>query len=122
MLAVATRTTEDGKAQEAPEVLSVSPHLDGDLPLVLVTFGNGPGEFEAMYDHLDTVEKQSTPQFQSLIVARPEVSSVVLRVLGERVRSMPTVHLRKLGKENCSELRHETGTFFVTPDKRLERI
>ena len=122
MLAVAPKTSEDGKAQEAPEVLSVSPHLDDDLPLVLVTFGNGPGEFEAMYDHLDTVEKQSNPQFQSLIVARPEVSSVVLRVLGERVRSMPTVHLRKLGKEDYSALRHETGTFFVTPDKRLERI
>ena len=122
MLAVATKTTEDGKAQEAPEVLSVSPHLDGDLPLVLVTFGNGAGEFEAMYDHLDAVEKQATPQFQSLIVARPDVSSVVLRVLSERVRSMPTVHLRKLGKTDYSELKHETGSFFVTPDKRLERI
>ena len=122
MLAVAARTSEDGKAQEAPEVLSVSPDLDGELPLVLVTFGNGVGEFEAMYDHLDIVEKQNPPQFQSLIVARPEVSSVVLRVLSERVRSMPTVHLRKLGKNNCTELRHETGTFFVTPDKRLERI
>ncbi len=122
MLSVTTTTSEDGKAQEAPEVLSVSPHLDDDLPLVLVTFGNGPGEFEAMYDHLDTVEKQNPPQFQSLIVARPDVSSVVLRVLGERVRSMPTVHLRKLGKSDFSELRHETGTFFVTPDKRLERI
>ena len=122
MLAVAARTSEDGKAQEAPEVLSVSPDPDGELPLVLVTFGNGVGEFEAMYDHLDIVEKQNPPQFQSLIVARPEVSNVVLRVLSERVRSMPTVHLRKLGKTNCTELRHETGTFFVTPDKRLERI
>ncbi len=122
MLAVATRTSEEGKAQEAPEVLSVSAHLEGDLPLVLVTFGNGVGEFEAMYDHLDTVERQQPPQFQSLIVARPDVSSVVLRVLSERVRSLPTVHLRKLGKSDCSALRHETGTFFVTPDKRLERI
>ena len=122
MLAVATKTSEEGKAQEAPEVLSVSPYLDDELPLVLVTFGNGVGEFEAMYDHLDTVDSQNPPQFQSLIVARPEVSSVVLRVLSERVRSMPTVYLRKLGKSDCSELRHETGTFFVTPDKRLERI
>lgn len=122
MLAVATRTSEEGKAQEAPEVLSVSAHLEGELPLVLVTFGNGVGEFEAMYDHLDTVEKQQPPQFQSLIVARPDVSSVVLRVLSERVRSMPTVHLRKLGKSDCSALRHETGTFFVTPDNSLERI
>ena len=122
MLAVASKTSEEGKAQEVPEVLSVSPYLDDDLPLVLVTFGNGVGEFEAMYDHLDTVEKQNPPKFQSLIVAGPDVSSVVLRVLSERVRSMPTVHLRKLGKSDCSELRHETGTFFVTPDKRLERI
>lgn len=121
MLAVATKTSEDGKTQEVPEVLSVSPHPDDDLPLVLVTFGNGIGEFEAMYDHLDKVEKQTSPQFQTLIVARPEVSSVVLRVLSERVRSMPTVHLRKLGKSNFSELRHETGTFFVTPQNRLER-
>lgn len=122
MFAVAATTSRDGRAQEAPEVLSVTPNLDSDLPLVLVTFGNGVGEFEAMYDHLDIVEKQHPPRFQSLIVARSEVSSVVLRVLAERVRSMPTVHLRKLGKANCSALRHETGTFFVTPDKRLERI
>ena len=122
MLAVATKTSEDGKAQEVPEVLSVSPHTDDDLPLVLVTFGNGVGEFEAMYDHLDKVEKQNSPRFQSLIVARPDVSSVVLRVLSERVRSMPTVHLRKLGKSDFSQLRHETGTFLVTPDKGLERI
>lgn len=122
MLSVATKTSKDGKAQEVPEVTTVAPFLDEELPLVLVTFGNGIGEFEAMYDHLDRVDKQNPRQFQTLIVARPEVSSVVLRVLSERVRSMPTVHLRKLGKTDYSELRHETGTFFVTPDKRLERL
>lgn len=122
MLAVSNTTSEEGKSQDAPEVLSVSTHLDNDLPLVLVTFGDAAGEFEAMYDHLDAVERQQPPSHQTLIVARPDVSSVVLRVLSERVRSMPTVHLRKLGKPDCSALRHETGTFFVTPDKRLERI
>lgn len=89
--------------------------LDSGLPLLLVTFGDDEGEFEALYDRLNALERDENPRYQSLIVARPGVSEVVLRVLSARVRELPHVHLRKLGRKprDCAKLAHETGSFYV---------
>ena len=87
------------------------------LPLVLVTIGNGDGEFEALYEHLEALEREPEPSAQTLIVARPEVPDVLYSVLRSRVREMTNVYLRRLGKreEDCAELLHSTGTFLATP-------
>ena len=53
---------------------------------------------------------------QSLIVARPEMPEMLYRVLRARTAGMPHVHIRRLDADpnDCAELRHETGTFYVT--------
>lgn len=89
--------------------------VNGLLPLVLVTIGNGQGEFETLYDHLEALMQDPEPKSQTLIVARPEVPDVLYSVLRSRVREMPHVYLRRLGKstEDCTELLHSSGTFLV---------
>lgn len=87
----------------------------GSLPLVLVTVGNGQGEFESLYDHLESLMQEPEPKTQTLIVARPEVPDVLYSVLRSRIREMPHVYLRRLGKsrEDCAELLHSSGTFLA---------
>ena len=89
--------------------------ISGSLPLVLVTVGNGQGEFESLYDHLESLTQEPKPTSQTLIVARPEVPDVLYSVLRSRVREMPHVYLRRLGKtrEDCAELLHSSGTFLA---------
>lgn len=89
--------------------------VNGSLPLVLVTIGNGQGEFETLYDHLEALMQDPEPKAQTLIVARPEVPEVLYSVLRSRVRDMPHVYLRRLGKstEDCAKLLHSSGTFLV---------
>lgn len=89
--------------------------ISGSLPLVLVTVGNGKGEFESLYDHLEALMQEPKPTAQTLIVARPEVPDVLYSVLRSRVREMPHVYLRRLGKsrEDCAELLHSSGTFLA---------
>lgn len=89
--------------------------ISGSLPLVLVTIGNGQGEFESLYDHLEMLMQEPKPTAQTLIVARPEVPDVLYSVLRSRVREMPHVYLRRLGKsqEDCAELLHSSGTFLA---------
>lgn len=90
-------------------------HATDSLPLVLVTIGNGEGEFEALYDHLESLLAEPTPKAQTLIVARPEVPEVLYSVLRSRIREMPHVYLRRLGRsrEDCAELLHSSGTFLA---------
>ena len=97
-------------------MMQVAENLTHDLPLVLLTLGNDDGEFEALYAHLEEVARDPQPKFQSLIVARRDVPGAVLRIAAARVRSMPSVHLLRLGKgaNTCSRRSHETGSFFVT--------
>ncbi len=87
-----------------------------NLPLVLITLGDGQDEFETLYDHLEALTMQRKPRFQSLIVAKPEVPNMLYNVLRQRIKAFPHVHLRRLGDvdADCSELRHETGTFLVS--------
>ena len=89
--------------------------ISGSLPLVLVTVGNGQGEFESLYDHLEALMQEQKPTSQTLIVARPDVPDVLYSVLRSRVREMPHVYLRRLGKsrEDCAELLHSSGTFLA---------
>lgn len=89
--------------------------VNDGLPLVLVTVGNGVGEFEALYNHLEDVGHKSDPGYQSLIVARHDVPDVLYSVLRSRVRNMPNVYLRRLGSssEDCAELKHSSGTFLA---------
>ena len=89
--------------------------IAGSLPLVLVTVGNGQGEFESLYDHLESLIQDPKPKAQTLIVARPEVPDVLYSVLRSRIREMPHVYLRRLGKgqEDCAELLHSSGTFLA---------
>ena len=86
------------------------------LPLVLLTVGDELEEFETLYDHLEMISEETAPQQQTLIIARPEVPDMLYRVLRARTVDMPHVHIRRLGDDtsNCLELRHETGTFYVT--------
>ncbi len=90
-----------------------------DLPLVLLTVGDSADEFETLYDHLESVDNDPEPRFQSLIVALPSIPGMLLKVLRSRTEKMPHVHLRKLNEDpnNCSELPHQTGTFLVTKPK-----
>ena len=97
----------------------VTPMLAWDfeqLPLVLLTVGDGLREFEALYDHLEAMSKDPAPMQQSLIVARAEMPDMLYTVLRARTAEMPHVHIRRLGDDpsDCAELRHETGTFYVT--------
>ena len=87
-----------------------------NLPLVLITLGDGQEEFETLYDHLEALTVQRRPRYQSLIVAKPEVPTMLYNVLRQRIKSFPHVHLRRLGdiETDCAELRHETGTFLVS--------
>ena len=91
-----------------------------DLPLVTIVVGDGLGEFEALYDHLEEISKDPIPKQQSLIVARPEIPDVLYHTLRARTADMPHVHIRKLGDKtsDCDILSHETGTFFVTRRKK----
>lgn len=122
----ATRTTQLSTKRPASNDTYAGPGPDEPgsetLPLVLVTVGNGMGEFEALYDHLESIMREPEPTCQSLIVARPEVPDVLYHVLRSRVRQIPNVHLRRLGErvENCEERLHESGTFLVTR-KRSQR-
>lgn len=114
-----TRTTTLDTSMPASNDRYASPGADdlvGDsLPLVLVTVGNGQGEFELLYDHLESLMQEPEPQAQTLIVARPDVPDVLYSVLRSRVREMPHVYLRRLGKsrEDCAELLHSSGTFLA---------
>ncbi len=85
------------------------------LPLVLVTVGSADGEIEAVHRHLESVAQESEPQFQSLIVARPDIPKMFYKVLRERIRSLPNVYVLRLGanKDECCEHLHETGTFLA---------
>ncbi|MDJ0941095.1 MAG: hypothetical protein QNJ00_15150 [Woeseiaceae bacterium] len=87
-----------------------------ELPLVLVTVGNSQHEFEALYDHLETVSKAKTARFQSLIVARRDMPDVFYAVLRSKADSLPNVHMRRLGDggEHCDSIRHAEGTFYTT--------
>lgn len=91
-------------------------HTCSNLPLVLITLGDGQEEFETLYDHLEALTFQAKPRYQSLIVAKPEVPTMLYNVLRQRIKPFPHVHLRRLGDidTECSELRHETGTFLVS--------
>jgi len=93
---------------------------DAELPLVLVTVGDGLEEFEALYDHLEAISRDRVPRQQSLIVARPEMPDMLYTVLRARTAHMPNVHIRRLGDEaeHCTELSHESGTFYVTRRRR----
>ncbi len=105
-----TPASNDGTAAE-----SDNDFISGSLPLVHVTVGNGQGEFESLYDHLEALMKEQKPTSQTLIVARPDVPDVLYSVLRSRVREMPHVYLRRLGKsrEDCAELLHSSGTFLA---------
>lgn len=114
-----TRTTTlDTKTPASNDRFAAAPDdefISGSLPLVLVTVGNGQGEFELLYDHLESLMQEPEPQAQTLIVARPDVPDVLYSVLRSRVREMPHVYLRRLGKsrEDCAELLHSSGTFLA---------
>lgn len=86
------------------------------LPLVLVTVGGDDRDFEVLHDHLELVASDGARQFQSLIVARPDLPKMLYNVLCARIDPLPHVHIRRLGEkpEQCSQLHHETGTFFVS--------
>lgn len=87
------------------------------LPLVLVTAGDREGEFETLYEHLESLAGEKQPTCQSLIVARSDLPDVLYQMLRIRTREMPHVHIRRLrdDPEDCAVLVHETGTFYVTP-------
>lgn len=88
----------------------------GGLPLILVTIGDDEKDFEALHDHLEFVEKQAEPRFQSLIVARPQLPSMLYKVLRKRVEALPNVYIRRLSEasDECERLPHATGTFLVS--------
>ena len=90
-----------------------------DLPLVLVTAGDGVGEFEVLYDHLERLADELEPSCQSLIVARPELPDILYQMLRARTKDMPHVHIRRLDDDtdDCLEVGHETGTFYATPPR-----
>jgi predicted glycosyltransferase len=92
------------------------------LPLVLVTVGSSNDEFEALQSHLDTVAQDSAPKYQSLIVTRTDLPKMFYNVLCARVRTLPNVHIRRLGAKgnDCEELLHETGTFLANRKRSLE--
>ena len=92
------------------------------LPLVLLTVGDELDEFETLYDHLEMISEEMSPQQQTLIIARPEVPDMLYRVLQARTVDLPHVHIRRLNDDtaNCEVLRHETGTFYVT-QKRIRK-
>ncbi len=96
---------------------------DATLPLVLITIGGDEGEFEALHRHLEAIEKDPEPLFQSLVVARPSVPKMVYKVIRARIKPLPHVHLLKLGEsaEDCRTMRHESGTFYATPLRRRHR-
>lgn len=111
-------TTMDTDTQASNDMLAMDSDdnfVGGSLPLVLVTVGNGQGEFESLYDHLEALVQEPKPKSQTLIVARPDVPDVLYSVLRSRVREMPHVYLRRLGKsrEDCAELLHSSGTFLA---------
>lgn len=91
--------------------------IRSDLPLVLVTAGDREGEFEVLYEHLESLAREPEPTCQSLIVARTDLPDVLYQMLRIRTREMPHVHIRRLrdDPEDCAVLEHETGTFFATP-------
>ncbi|MDX1508423.1 MAG: hypothetical protein R3358_09105 [Woeseiaceae bacterium] len=90
------------------------------LPLVLVTAGDGVGEFEVLYDHLERLAGELEPSCQSLIVARPELPDILYQMLRARTKDMPHVHIRRLDDdtEDCVEVGHEAGRFYATPPHR----
>ena len=94
------------------------------LPLVLLTIGEELEEFETLYDHLEMISEEFAPQQQTLIIARPEMPDMLYRVLRARTANMPHVHMRRLDDDavNCTELRHETGTFYVTQKRKRAGI
>ncbi len=96
---------------------------DAVLPLVLVTVGGANDEMEALQLHLDGVEQQTEPRFQSLIVTRPDLPRMFYNVLCARVRPLPNVHIRRLGTKDsdCCEMLHETGTFFANAKRSFEK-
>ncbi len=121
MMMTATRIDEpvnggrydNDKTSELP---SLADWNSDELPLVLLTVGDGVQEFEALYDHLESISSDPLPKQLSLIVMRPEAPDVLYQTLRARTKEMPHVHIRRLDDdvEDCVEVLHETGKFYVT--------
>ena len=98
------------------ELPSLGDWHDDELPLVLLTIGDGVQEFEALYDPLEAISRDPLPRQHSLIVTRPETPDILYQTLRARTREMPHVHIRRLNDAvaKCVEVAHETGTFYAT--------
>lgn len=103
--------------------LTASNDDDATLPLVLITIGGDEGEFEALHRHLEAIENDPEPPYQSLVVARPNVPKMVYKVIRARIKPLRHVHLLKLGSdaEGCRTMKHESGTFYATPLRRRKQ-
>ena len=103
-------------SDKTTELPSLATWHSEELPLVLLTVGDGVDEFEALYDHLESISRDPLPKQLSLIVTRPETPDVLYQTLRARTKEMPHVHIRRLddAPEDCDEILHETGKFYVT--------
>lgn len=84
------------------------------LPLVLVTVGDDDGEIDVLSELLESAAREREPSFQGLIVAKPDMSEMMYRVLRNRIGGLDNVYLRRLGDTKCETRLHETGTFLVS--------
>ena len=88
--------------------------LGAELPLVLVTVGDDAGELDVLSELLESAARERQPSFQGLIVAKPDMSKMMYRVLSSRIGNLRNVYLRRLGDTECETRLHETGTFLVS--------
>ena len=91
---------------------------NAELPLVLLTVGGDDDEFLALAEHLERIARQQAPEFQSLVVAKPDMPKLMYNVLRARIGSLDNVYLRRLGDDECDSLNHESGTFLVSKLRR----